>query len=400
MSAGQVHDLFVGSVNFEEKFDLFIPGPTPIPPRVVRAMSRPIINHRGSEFHKVFKNITEKAKELLKTSGDAIILTSSGTGGMEAAASNLLSPGDHVLVGVAGAFGERYAKILEAYHVNVTRIRSSEPGKAVDPAHFEEELKRDPKIKAVFVTQNETSTGVRTDVRSIARIAKEHGALVIVDAISSFAAMELSMDDWGVDVVIAASQKALMTPPGLAVVGVSKDAWKAMESATLPRFYFDLRLAKRSAEKWETPATPAVSLLFGLDEALSIIFEQGPENFIKHHEVLSQMARSGVAALGFLLLAQDDCASTTVTAVKGLEGMSADEFRRQVRKYEVVLAGGQGELSGKIFRLAHLGYISQMDIIKAISAIELALADMGHPVKFGSGVAAAMSAMRGKQVGE
>ncbi|HHY46793.1 MAG TPA: alanine--glyoxylate aminotransferase family protein [Firmicutes bacterium] len=376
---------------FEEKADLFIPGPTPIPPRVMRAMSRPMINHRGPEFHKMLAEVTEKSRQLLKTSGDAIILTSSGTGGMEAAVSCLLSPGDRALVSVSGVFGERYAKILEAYGIETVRIPSEEPGKPVEPHRFQEELDRKDKkpARAVFITQNETSTGVRNDVRTIARIAKDHGALVIVDAISSFAAMELPMDEWGIDIVIAASQKALMTPPGLAIVGVSNDAWKAMESSSLPRFYFDLRQAKRSAAKGETPSTPAVSLLFGLNEALTMILDEGPVNFVAHHTRLSQIARTAMRALGFELLASDEWASTTVTAVKAMDGMNADEFRRRARKYEVVLAGGQGELSGKIFRLAHLGYISQMDMLKAVSAIELALRDLGYPVKLGMGVAAA-----------
>lgn len=378
---------------FSESKQLRVPGPTPIPPRVTRAAGRPMINHRGTDFRELFERVNERTKKVFKTTGDLIFLTASGTGGMEAACANLLSPGDRVLVPVMGAFSERFAKIAEAYGAVVERI-PVEWGKPVEPEAIRERLSR-TSFKAVFTTHNETSTGVENDIEVISRVVHEYGPLLVVDAISSLGAVNLETDNWGIDMVITGSQKALMVPPGMSILSVSKRAWDAIAASKSPRFYFDLERARASAEKWETPYTPAVSILFALDESLAMIEEEGLEAIFARHKLVSSMVRAGVRALGLELLAADAWASKTVTAVLGPSGISPDELRKVANsKYGVVLSGGQGELSGKIFRIGHLGYISPMDIIGVIAALELSLRDLGYPVKLGAGVGACEEAWK------
>lgn len=353
---------------------LLIPGPTMIPPEVRAALAAPPVGHRSRQFTAILQEVTDGLKKVFQTTGDVFVFTSSGTGAMEASLVNTLSPGDHVLVVSAGVFGERFASIAETFGLEVERVRF-EPGQAADPDRVGECLSQHPETKAVLVTHNETSTGVTNDVGAIAEKAAKHGALVIVDAVSSLAAIDLKTDAWGLDVVVGGSQKAFMLPPGLSFVSVSDRAWEMHKLARLPRFYWDFSKMKQSLEKGQTPFTPNVSLFNGLRAALRRILEEGLENGFQRHARVAELARQKVAALGFQLFADSRHASNTVTAVKALEGMDVARMTRDIQdRYGILLAGGQGDLRGKIFRIAHLGCISEREIITAVAAIETYLA--------------------------
>jgi aspartate aminotransferase-like enzyme len=369
---------------------LLIPGPTPVPAEVLSAMSHPMINHRSADFKSVLNEVTEGLKWAYQTKNDVMILTSSGTGAMEACIVNTLSPGDKVLIVNIGAFGSRFVKIAKAYGLNIDEIKV-ERGKAADPKLIEQKLKADKnkEIKAVIFQHNETSTGVLNDVKSIAAIVSEHGALSIVDAVSGLLTADLRVDEWGLDVVASGSQKAFMVPPGMAFVCMSQKAWKATETAKLPKFYFDLAAAKKFAQTGETPWTPCLPIAFGMQVSMRMLKAEGLDNIFKRHEKLSSAVRAGVKALGFGLLADDSCASKAVTAVVPPAGIDAEALRKTVREqYGVVLAGGQEDLKGKIFRIGHLGYMDKMDMITAFSALEMVASQMGVKVKMGSSLAA------------
>ncbi len=369
---------------------LLIPGPTPVPPEVLSALSHPMINHRSSDFKSVLTEVTEGLKWGYQTKNDVLILTASGTGAMEASIVNTLSPGDKVLIVNIGAFGSRFVKIAKAYGLNVDEIKV-ERGKSADPKLVEQKLKEDKKkeIKVVVFQQNETSTGVLNDVRRLAAAVADHGALSIVDAVSGLLTADLRVDEWGLDVVAAGSQKAFMVPPGLSFVSMSEKAWKAYETAKLPKFYFDLGAAKKFAQTGETPWTPCLTIAFGLQVSMRMLKAEGLDNIFKRHEKLSSAVRAGVRALGFGLLADDSCASRAVTAVIPPAGIDAEALRKAVREqYGVVLAGGQEDLKGKIFRIGHLGYMDKMDMITAFSALEMVASQMGAKIKMGSAVAA------------
>jgi len=295
---------------------LLIPGPTPVPQDVLLEMAREMINHRGSEFANILKTNTDLLKKVFKTENDVLILTASGTGGMEAAVANFFSQGDEVLVGICGVFGERFAKICKAYGLNVKTI-VTEPGKGIEPDVLEKALKENPNVKAVFLTHNETSTGVTNNLKELAPIVKENPErLLIVDAVSSLGAIDLPTDELKIDVVVTASQKALETPPGLAMVSVSELAWKFNEKANLPRFYFDLRQAKKFLEEGATPFTPAVSIFFALKKSLENILNRGLENNFKRHSLLGKAVREAIKAIGVTkLLADERWASDAVTPV-------------------------------------------------------------------------------------
>ena len=375
---------------------LLIPGPTPVPAKVLSAMGKQMINHRGPSFSSIIKEIVEGVKWANETTNDIITLTTSGTGGMESAIVNFLSPGDKVLSLNIGAFGNRFAKIARAYGADVDEVKF-ERGKPVDLKIVEEKLAadKDKTIKAVLVQQNETSTGVLNDIESIAKIIKKHGALIIVDAVSGLLTAPLKTDEWGLDVVVSGSQKAFMVPPGLAFVAVSKKAWEAHKNAKMPRFYFDFTAAMKFAEIGETPWTPAVSIIYGMQEAIRMLKEEGLDNIFKRHQKMQKAVRAAMKALGLKLLAEDANASRAVTAVFPPEGIDADKFRKGIReKFGVVLAGGQEDLKGKVFRIGHLGYIDIIELIGAIAAIEMELAELGFAVKKGSGVAAAEEAIK------
>ena len=376
----------------QEDLLLLIPGPTPVPGRVLRAGSRPMMNHRCPAFHELLTSITADLRGCFGTAGNPLTLTASGTGGLEAAVVNTLSPGDAVLAVVTGAFGVRFAEIAAAYGANVTRL-DFEWGQAADPAAVAEALAAGD-YKAVLLTLNETSTGVVNPVQQLAALAREAGALVLVDAISGLLATPCETDGWDLDVVVAGSQKAFMIPPGLTFVTMSERAWTASKSATMPRFYFDLAAAAKTLEKGENPWTPAVSLLYGLRESLDMIVEEGLNNVQRRHERLRDGVRAGAAELGFTPLAEAAVASPAVTSFLPPGGFEGDALRKILRnKYGLELAGGQGPLKGKIVRFGHLGYVHDADVLKGLSLLGAALDELGHDVDAGRALAAAREAM-------
>ncbi|MCM8778679.1 MAG: alanine--glyoxylate aminotransferase family protein [Candidatus Omnitrophica bacterium] len=367
---------------------LLTPGPTPIPPEVALAMAKPIIHHRTSEYRAIFEEVIKGLKYVFQTENDCFVFASSGTGAMEAAVVNLLSPKDKVITVQGGKFGERWTEICQSYGIEPSVI-DVPWGEAVEPERIAEILEKDLRIKAVFTTLCETSTGVVNDVKKIAQITSKHKAVLVVDAISALASIELRTDAWGIDVVVAGSQKGLMLPPGISFLSISPKAWALVNEAKCPRYYFDLREAKRSLDKMDTPFTPAVTLVIGLREALQMIQKEGLENIWKRHALMAEATRKAVLALGLELFAPH-APSDAVTAVKvpsGLDGENLVKLLRQ--KYGVSIAGGQAELKGKIFRIAHMGYITPEDILLVISCLEIALNEMGYKVPLGKGVKAA-----------
>jgi aspartate aminotransferase-like enzyme len=356
---------------------LRIPGPTPCPPEVLQAMAWPMINHRGAEFHQMLTDITEKMKQVFQTKNDLYVLTGSGTGGLEAAAVNMLSPGDKVLSVSIGVFGERWANICRTFGAEVVQL-DFEWGQAADPAAVADALKANPDVKAVLVTHNETSTGVTNDLGAISKVVKGAGKLLMIDAISSLSSIDLRTDEWGCDIVITGSQKGWMVPPGLAMVSISQEAWKAFEQAKMPRFYWDFGKCRSYYQKAENPWTPAVSVVFALTVSLDMMLKEGVKNVFARHARIAQKARDGVKALGLSLFADEKHASNSVTAVKVPEGIDAGKLRTLLRtEYGVVLAGGQQRLDGKVFRIGHLGYITDSDIDEVMAALKTALPRFG-----------------------
>lgn len=367
---------------------LLTPGPTPLPPQVCEAMARPIIHHRTPQFQEVLKEATAGLKYIFQTTQDVFILTSSGTGAMEAAVANFLSPGDSALCVQAGKFGERWTEICQAYGVKAEVI-DVEWGKSVEPRQIKERLQQNPNIKAVYTTLCETSTGVVTDIAAIGRIVKETDAILVVDAISGLGAIDLQTDAWAVDVVVSGSQKGLMLPPGLAFISVSKKAWQKADSSRCPKYYFDLKAAKEAWDKTDTPFTPAISLIIALVEALRLMRQDGLEKIFLRHHVMAEATRAAVRALGLELFSPNDY-SDVVTAVKVPQGIDGEKLVKVMRDtYGVTIAGGQAELKGKVFRIAHMGYIEEFDIIVGIACLEKVLAQMGYKFDLGSGVKAA-----------
>ena len=366
-----------------------IPGPTPVPDSVLRKMATPMVNHRGKDFAQILKNVTDKMKKIFLTDRDVMLLTASGSGGMEAAVVNFLSPGDRALFCITGNFGERFAKIAQAYGAEVIRL-AVPPGEGINPDMIEDALIKDPGVRAVYITHNETSTAVTNNLSKVGEIAHKYNAIVGVDAVSSLGAIELRMDEWQLDVVVTASQKALMTPPGLAFVAISERAWEWYNNAKMPRFYFDLGEARKMAKDGETPFTPALSQVYAIDEALDILLKEGLETSWERHKLLGKATREGLSAMGLKLLAKEEFVSNAVTAVYPPEGILADELRKKTKEKGVVLAGGQGSLKGKIFRVGHIGYIAPSDIIVTLAVIEGALKDLGYNVDPGVGIEKAM----------
>jgi len=364
--------------------NLRIPGPTPVPAEILEAVGRPMVNHRGREFAALVQRVTERLKEFYLTKGEALVLSASGTGGMEAAVVNTLSPGDKVLAVSIGSFGDRFAAIAETYGAQVTAL-AYEWGRAADAENVRKALAAEPEIKAVLVTHNETSTGVTNPLEEIAKVVREADRLLIVDAVSSLGAIPLDMDGWGLDVVVTGSQKGWMVPPGLAFVCLSERAWKANESARMPRFYLDLARARDMLQKGQTPWTPAMSIFFGLDIALERMEAEGLESIHARHANIGGMVREGVKALGLELLASDErYASNTVTAIKCPGGVEVSALRTMLEdEHGVVLAGGQSKLSGKIFRIGHLGLVSEDDIRNALDALAEVLPRVGYSTPVG-----------------
>ncbi len=356
---------------------LRIPGPTPCPPEVLQAMGKQMIDHRGPEFQKLLNDVTDKLKQVFQTKNDLYILTGSGTGGLEAAAVNMLSPGDKVLSVSIGVFGDRFASIAQQFGAEVVSLKV-EWGRAADPAAVRQAIKANPGIKAVLVTHNETSTGVTNDLRAISKVVKAAGKLLIVDAISSMGSIDLPVDDWRCDVVVTGSQKGWMVPPGLAMVSVSQEAWKAHSEARMPRFYWDFTKAKSYLEKGQNPWTPTVSVVFALSVALDMMLKEGLKNIIVRQARIGQMTRDEVKALGLPLFAEESHASNTVTAVAPPASVDIKKLRQIMREErKIVLAGGQQHLDGKIFRIGHLGWVSEGDIEGVMSALKSALPKAG-----------------------
>ncbi|MDP3063929.1 MAG: alanine--glyoxylate aminotransferase family protein, partial [Chloroflexota bacterium] len=363
--------------------NLRIPGPTPCPPEVLDQVGEPMINHRGPEFKVLINSVTAKLKRVFQTREDLFILTSSGTGAMEASIVNTLSPGDPVLCVSVGAFGDRYRAIAEAYGLNVTRM-DVEWGKIADPNEIRKALKANPAIKAVIITHNETSTGVTNDLAAISKVVKgEFNKLLLVDAISSMGCLPLPTDEWRIDVVGTSSQKGFMVPPGLAFISFGQQAWQAYASAKLPRNYFDLKAAKHYLEDLgQTPWTPAVSIFYGLDISLDMMLAEGLESVFARHHRLAEYTRQNVKAMGLSLYADESCAADTVTAVTIPEGVDGNRLVGLMREeHNVVLAGGQGKLVGKIFRIGHLGHCSEEDLRAVFVALEAVLPKVGFKPK-------------------
>ncbi len=358
---------------------LRIPGPTPCPAEILQAMTKQMINHRGAEFGQILNEVTSKLKQLFQTNSDVFLLTGSGTGGLEAAIVNTLSPGDKILSVSIGVFGERFASIAERFGAEVIPLRF-EWSKAADVDAVRRVLQAEPKIKAVLVTHNETSTGVTNDLASISSVVKEFDKLLLVDAISSLGSINLPVDDWHCDVTITGSQKGWMVPPGLAMVSISQEAWQAQASARMPRFYWDFAQAKSYLEKAtvQTPWTPAISTIFALSASLEMMLSEGLTNIIARHARVGKAARDGIKSLGLSLFAEESHASNTVTAVAASDGLDINKMRQILREeHQVVLAGGQQRLDGKIFRIGHLGWVTEDDIETVISALKVALPQAG-----------------------
>jgi aspartate aminotransferase-like enzyme len=373
--------------------NLRIPGPTALPASVRVAGGRQMINHRGPEFAAMLERILTGMKPFFGTSSDIAMITTAGSGGLEAAVVNTLSPGDRVLGVSIGSFGDRFAKIAGIYGADVTKL-DAEWGYAAAPDEIREKLRATPGTKAVLLTHNETSTGVMNPIRELTAAVQAEApeALILVDSVSGLGAVPFEMDAWGVDVVVTGSQKAWMAAPGLAMIAASARAWSAMETATMPRFYLDLRAHRDAAANGQTPFTPAIAVVYQVDEGLRLMAEEGAAGIFLRHEVCAAASRAGLAALGFDLFADPPVASKTVTAAWVPDGLDWKAFNGEVKRRGLVLAGGQGKLTGKIFRLGHLGSVTLEEILGAMSTLELASLAVGRDVRPGAGVAAAQVA--------
>jgi len=369
------------------KHKLFTPGPTPLPEEVRLIQARGIIHHRSKGFSDVFKEIREELRYVFQTKEEVLLFSSSGTGAMEAVVVNLFSSGDKVLVIRGGKFGERWAEIAATFGVQVVSI-DVEWGHAVNPELIEKKLREDPGIRAVFSQLVETSTGVVYDIETITRVTKEEGVILIVDAVSGLGAEALCTDKWGVDVVVAGSQKALMIPPGLAFVALSGKAWRLTENSDLPKYYWDFKKAKKAQDRNQTVYTPAITLVCALRESLRLLKKEGWDNVLGRHAKLAKATRQGVLALGLQIFAK--APSNVLTAVEIPSSVGVKRLRGLMRdRYGVEVAGGQAALTEKIIRIAHLGAMEVTDIIVVLSALEMSLSELGYPVEMGKGIAAA-----------
>ena len=371
---------------------IMTPGPTPISEEVLREHSRPLMHHRSPEFSKIFIEVTEKLKKLFKTENDLFILTSSGSGAMEAGVTNFFSKGEKVLVASVGNFGERFKKISSRFGLEVISL-DYEWEDAANPEDIKKALDDNPDIKGVMVQFSETSTGAINDIKAIGNIVKNYPVILIVDAISGLGASDLRTDEWGLDVVIGGSQKGLSAPTGIAFISVSEKAWKLNEKSDIPRFYFDLAAAKNYSQKTppQTPWTPGISIIVAMNKALDMLFEEGLEKVFKRHRVLALATQKAVKKMGLeLLVKNENKRGFSVTSIMVPDGIDAKELTKTMRvKYGVTIAGGQGKLTGKIIRIGHLGYFGMFDIIIAISALEMALQELGYKFEIGSGIAEA-----------
>ena len=380
----------------DDKFMLMIPGPTPVPESVLLAQAKHLIGHRSGEFSQIMAEVTEGLKWLHQTQNDVLMLTASGTGAMEAGIINVLSVGDRVLVGSNGKFGDRWVKVCKAFGLKVDVIQA-EWGKPLNPDEFKAALEADTdkSIKAVLVTHSETSTGVLNDLQTITSHAKAHGeALILVDAVTSLGACNVPVDEWGLDVVASGSQKGYMIPPGLGFVAMSDRAWQAYETSDIPKFYFDLGPYRKSGAKDTTPFTPPVSLFFALQVALKMMRDEGLDSIFARHARLQKATREAMKALNMPLFAADEAASLAVTAIMP-QSVESEKIRSIMRKeFDIALAGGQDHLKGKIFRIGHLGFVGDRDILTAVAALEATLAKLGvNGFTPGAGLVAAQTVL-------
>lgn len=373
--------------------NLRIPGPTALPPSVREAGARQMINHRGPEFAAMLGRILDGMKPYFGTTNDIAIITTAGTGGLEAAIVNTLSPGDRVLGVSIGSFGDRFAKIARTYGADVTTIEV-EWGRAADPAVLRATLERDSDYKAILLTHNETSTAVMNPIPELAAVIRELApeALILVDSVSGLGAVPFEMDAWGVDLVVTGSQKAWMSAPGLAMIAASDRAWAAMETATMPRIYLDLRVHRDSHAVGQTPWTPAIAVIYQVDEGIRLMNAEGAEGVFARHEACAAATRAGLTALGLELFADQRFASRTVTGAVVPDDLDWKTFNGEIKRRGVILAGGQGKLTGKIFRLGHLGSVTLEEILGAMSVLEIVSIGAGRPIRPGAAVAAAQVA--------
>jgi aspartate aminotransferase-like enzyme len=370
---------------------LLTPGPTPVPPEVLAAMGEPVIHHRSPDFRAVLAEVRPRLREVFSTENEVLLYTSSGTGAFESAVVNLLSPGEPVLAVSAGNFGERWQKLAAAYGCDVHELRY-EWGETPRPEDLERRL-AESGARVVFLVHSETSTGVVCDLESLVGVCNDAGVLSVVDAISSLGAVPLETDAWGVDVVVTGSQKALMTPPGLAFVAVSERAWEKTETARLPRFYWDWQRARAAFDKGSTPFTPATSIVVALNEALRQLLAAGLEQAFARHRALGRACRAGTKAMGLELYSPDEDRSAVLTAILTPEGVDAVELRLALRdRHGITIAGGHGDIADRLFRIGHIGFVDVFDITTALAAVELELHRMGADVDRGVGVAAALEA--------
>ncbi len=370
------------------------PGPTPVPPEVLAAGAQPVLHHRGPDFRAVMLRTLERLQEVCRTRNDVLLFTASGSAAFESAVANLLSPRERVLAVMAGEFGERWAALATAYGADVHELRYAwgETPRADDVRTRLEETG----AEVVFVVHSETSTGVVSDVQALAGAAKEAGALTVVDAVSSLGAVPLETDPWGLDVVVAGSQKALMTPPGLSLVTVSEAAWERSRRATMPRFYFDWGRMRAALATGSTPFTPAVTLVAALDVALGMLLDEGLEAAFARHAALGRACREGAKAMGLELFSPDEERSAIVTAILTPDGVDARELVLALRdRFGITVAGGHGSLAPRMFRIGHIGYYDVLDITTVLAAVEVLLVEVGAEVERGAGVSRALEAYRG-----
>lgn len=372
----------------KKELGLRIPGPTPIPPSVLQAMQQPMVSHRGTEFTDIVASLQGDLRYLFQTENDCLILAGSGTAAMEAAVANLVAPGRPVLAVVAGKFGERWSQLARTYQADVKELIVPW-GQGVDPNQLAAAIaQHQPEV--LFITHNESSTGVSQDIAGAAAICQQAGCLIVVDAISSLGGAEFRTDAWGVDVAITGSQKCLMLPPGLSFLAVSQQAWDKMAKNNSPRFYFDLLRYRKGVHNGQAPYTPAVSLIFGLQESLRLIRSEGLENVWQRHRLMQQMIRHGLAAAGVPLFVVEEWASVTVTAALAPAGLQLEAWRKELAKETgIVLASGQDSLAGRVFRVGHMGYAIPAEMLAILGTIEVFLAKAGYAKRLGAGVSAA-----------
>ncbi len=378
-----------------EKRYLLTPGPTPVPPQVLAALAEPIVHHRSPEFLPVYEQCLERLRTVCRTSSDVLLFTASGTGAFESAVANLVSPGEPHLVVSSGNFGERWAAMVAAYGGAVDHLRYA--WGEIPSADDVRARLGESAAKAVWVVHSETSTGVVADVQALAAAAAEHGALVVVDAVSSLGAVPCETDAWGLDVVVSGSQKALMTPPGLGLAAVSAAAAAAAGSS--PRFYFDWERTRKAQATLDAPFTPAVSLVSGLNVALGLLLDEGLEAAFDRHVRLGRACRAGAKAMGLELFSPDDDSSAVVTAIRAPAGIDGTDVVRILGdRFGITIANGQADLKGKIFRIGHIGWFDVFDIVTALSAVELALSELGAEIERGVAVTSALEAFEHARV--